>query len=365
MRAAVLLAMFLSLGVSTATARQQVPADPPPQKRPIPTEGFWPTRTMVDRILDRISDDLAQQYKFDDDQRERTRAVLKEFVPRFMDENRAEIQDLTNQFIEAQLHDEPPNVADIAKWSARVLPLVDKFNATAEEMTGKMREYMSEEQIVTLEAEFAAMQAGIGIVKNKLGTWSEGGFDPETEWTPPGPERRRRDREEERRANQQIAEARERARAAAQEAAERGELKGAPEASTQPGVISKPMTVAKSRPTDEWEILVDEFIKRYDLNDDQQQKARGILQQKMTERDKYLQQKTSEMDNVTKQALAAKTAEEKQAAKEAGEKLRAPVERMLAQLKDRLDGLPTRAQRQAAARKEAATTQPTAEPKKN
>jgi len=40
----------------------------PKRATKIPTEGFWPTQKMMDRVVDRITDEMAGHYQFDDDQ---------------------------------------------------------------------------------------------------------------------------------------------------------------------------------------------------------------------------------------------------------------------------------------------------------
>ncbi|MFN0138255.1 MAG: hypothetical protein ACKVS9_19295 [Phycisphaerae bacterium] len=329
--------------VGGAFAQDSPPAAEPP-KTPVPTEGFWPTRTMLDRIMDRISDEMTDQYEFDDEQKERTRELLKLHIPRFMEQNRAEIQTLMNEFIEVQIHEEAPTVEGMSVWAQRMLPIVDKLSVMTEELTGDIREFMTDEQAVQLDSEFAAFTTGVGFLRGKVGEWSEGGFDPERDWTKPGPERRKREREEERRMQAEMEAARQEARVASG----RDEETAPVEVEPARGATSKPA----SKPTDEWEQYTVEFAARYEFNGDQLQKAISFLKAKQAERDRYLTRVADDISKVTRMAADAKTDEEKKEAKDAGDKINAPIERIFQQLKDRLDTLPTRAQRQAAARRE-------------
>lgn len=332
----------------TGVSAQEPPLESRPEPTPIPTEGFWPTKTMVDHIMDRIADEMAEQYEFDDEQKERTRELLKTHIPRFMEQNRGEIQTLMNEFIEVQIHDEAPTVEGMSKWAQRVMPILDKFSNMAEQLTGDIREHMTDEQAVRLDSEFAAFVTGVGFLRGKVGEWSEGGFDPERDWTKPGPDRRRRDREEERRMQAEM----DAARAEALEAAHAHEA-------VDP-TTGKPTSMPAKKVVDEWERYTIDFAARYEFNDDQLQKAQVFLKAKQEERDKYLQRVADDVLKVTQLAADAKTDDEKKAAKEAGDKLNAPIDRIFQQLKDRLDTLPTRAQRQAVARREtAASSQPT------
>lgn len=312
----------------------------------IPTEGFWPTRTMMDRMIDRLTDQISQRYEFDDEQLRLTRELFKARFPAFLNDNRAEIQTLMNQYFEAVLYDEPPEVGDVAEWAQRVQPLLEEFRGVVEEITDGMGEYLTEDQQVTLDAEFAAFQTGVTMAQNKLTVWAEGGYDPETEWIRPGPERRQHEREERRRTRQAMDEARrevveegvspnEAAAAAAEAAGSESPIAGAKPA-------SKPQK-------DKWTIYTERFVERYQLNAEQQQKAYLFLRRQQEERDQYLRRKTDDMRRVTELLQTADTEPERKAALSAYERLNAPVERMFQQLKDRLNTLPTRAQRRAAA----------------
>lgn len=312
----------------------------PPAKPAIPTEGFWPTKLMLDRMLARMAEELSFQYEFDADQTERTRELFRDVVPKFLDENRAELQTLTNEFLETIFHDEPPTPEAVANWAQRAIPVFERLTGFADTLTGQMREYMNDEQAQRLDGEVAAFHAGAGFATRKLQSWAAGEYDPESEWTRPGPERRQHEREQRRAMQAEMRAARE-AQAAA-DAVEADARNGRPTTGVKPA----------SQPDDEWSRYTTEFIRRYELNDEQQQKAQRVLRSKQDERDRYLTSKGEELERVTKLAKDAQTDEEKAAAKEAARKLDAPVDRMFQQLKDRLDALPTRAQRQAAAKRD-------------
>lgn len=276
----------------------------------IPTEGFWPTQKMMDRFIDRITSGMADEYNFDDSQLEMTRALFKTQFPEFLNENRAEIQTLLNQYFEALLDDAPPSIEDVAEWAGRVQPLMAEFGEVCDEVTAGMREYVNDDQIVMLDAQYVAFQTGLKMAQNKLAVWADGGYDPETEWIHSSSNRRAREERE---------------------------------------VAEEAKAAANPPPKDEWTIYTERFIKRYQLNDEQKQKAFTILRHQQEARDRYLHRKAEEMAGVTKLLTEAETEEARAASLEAYNRLNAPVDRIFQQLKDRLDTLPTRAQRKAAA----------------
>jgi hypothetical protein len=341
----------LAVGMLATVAFAQNAGDydqerPPKRATEIPTEGFWPTQKMMERIIDRITEQMSEHYQFDDNQLELTRELFKARFPEFLNANRAEIQTLMNQYFEALLDDEPPSVEGVAEWAQRVQPLMAEFNEVCHEVAEGLREYLTDEQQTLLDAEEAAFQTGVTMVQNKLSVWAGGGYDPETEWIHPGPERRQREREEQQRQREAMDEAR-------RQVIEEGASPDAAAAAAAGAAGSEqPEAGAKAAPKpakDEWAIYTERFIERYQLNDEQKQKAFAFLHRHQEERDKYLRRKTDEMGRVTKLLKEAETEEQRQAALEAYERLNGPIERMFEQLKDKLDTLPTRAQRRAAA----------------
>jgi len=292
---------------------------PPRRATKIPTEGFWPTPKMMDRVINRIVDEMADHYDFDDSQLELTRELISARFPEFLNENRAEIQTLMNEYFEALLDDGPPTIEDVAGWAQRVQPLVAEFGEATREVTESMHEYLTDEQQTLLGAQTAAFETGMTMMQNKLSVWSAGGYDPETEWIHRDSSRRER----------------EAAEAAGSEAADSEE---SPSGERH----------AASTLTDEWAIYTERFIERYKLNNEQQQKARSFLRRQQEARDRYLKRKAGEMAAVTDHLQGAETEEERETALASYDRLNAPVGRMFEQLKERLDTLPTRAQRRAA-----------------
>ncbi|GAG26689.1 unnamed protein product, partial [marine sediment metagenome] len=202
-----------------------------------------------------------------------------------------------------------------------------------DDLTGGMREYLTEDQVIIMEGEHAAFRTGMGMIQNKVAVWSDGGYDPETEWPRSPGHRSEQRREEERRAHAEMEAAREEAVAQAREGQTGNTARGS----------------GKTR-KDPWTRYVDEFVRRYHFNDEQKEKAYRLLEVQLRKRDNYLQRKLPEMDRIEKELKEAKTDAEREKAQAGLEKLNAPVDRMFQQLKDRLQQLPTRDQRKKAAK---------------
>lgn len=363
----VLLAVA-GLGVSAAIAQGVDDRDSEEERREqkAPEFGFWPTPVMVERLIDRITEDGIGLYEFDELQLEETRRILKERVPRWLAENRAQAMTLMNQYFEALLDEEPPTPEVVAEWAEKVLPLVDSFEGLMISVTDDMRGVLNADQITILEGEVAAFRTGMGFAKNKIKIWAEGGFDPKIDWPRDNPEHRKYSREERRLAEREMNAAREQAIIEAG-----GSLPGEPATGAAPGVepvaAAAPAdapragteAAAETAPPDEWERYVEAFVRKYELDADQQSKARTFLKRAQEARDQYKQKKTREMRDLQKQFEELKTytgadkADKLKAAEERYAKLYKPVNDQFERLKERLETLPRAAQRKKAREREA------------
>ncbi len=113
----------------------------------------------------------------------------------------------------------------------------------------------------------------------------------------------------------------------------------------------------QERALDEWEKYTLAFIRRHELDDEQQQKAMQILRMCQLERDHYLRGKRRKLEAAEAEVKNAADQRARQQAEEKIQTLRAPIGRIFEnKLKPRLDRLLTRAQRKQAAQ----TSQPSA-----
>jgi hypothetical protein len=324
-------------------------------------EGLWPTEIMWDRIFDHATLDMAERYNMDADQFDRTNALLKERILGFLKENKPELKRLANEFIEVQLSFEAPSTEYVADWAQRALPLFNKFRETVDETTNDMREYLTDDQQVQLDAEMAAFNVAYRMSRNKVVGWSEGYFDPETEWNMDPEKRREKDRLEE------IA-MRERMDAAkGQVYADAGVTPGGGNSGNAGGGGGRAVARGANgqarpvgdvqgakKPTDPWEQIVLDYIERYDFTDGQKNAAYRSLRKHAASRDQYVRRNSDTLDSLDAKMKAAENDEQKARVQKLVDKLNEPIERMLRQLKDDLEGIPTRDQRKKAAEKEIA-----------
>ncbi len=116
----------------------------------------------------------------------------------------------------------------------------------------------------------------------------------------------------------------------------------------------KPASSAPAVAESEWEKYVREFIDRFKLDEDQQQRANLILKECQEQADTYRSSKKSEIETIDKKIAEINQSKDKDKPKQLAEankqrdKLMEPVNRIFERLKSKLDQIPTRAQRKAA-----------------
>ncbi|GEM_PF-910211 len=335
--------------LAIAVAQDYDPERRSPRRGSMPPAGFWPTERMIELAIDRITEKMAETYGFDEDQLWNTRDLLKSRFPQWMQDNRAELQALTNQWIETVMAGEPPTPEEVADWSNRALPLFEEFTGLVDETIEDMRTYLTPEQEVLLDGQKAFFQVGLNYMRDRLNTWKAGGYDWRTEW-PRSEEFRRQEHVRQQRLQQEAENARLAAMGIAP-AAGNSAPDAAPAGRNPPAerklFLPKPGETDKAQ--DEWAVYVENFIKRYRLDEAQQNAARRFLRDQQELRDRYLRRKLPEIESLEQRQKAAQTDEERAKVRAEVEQLNRPIERYFQRLKDRLETLPTRKQRAAAA----------------
>lgn len=339
-------------GLATAGALAQGYGEPPHPGN-MPPAGFWPTPKMMDGFINRITDELGRIYGFDEDQVWNTRDSIKARFPQWMQEHRAELQELTNQYLESVFADEPPTPEEVAEWAQRAKPLFQEFTTLVNETTEEMRTYMTDEQQVILDGQKAAMDVGVNYMQQRLSSWEKGGYDWETEW-PQSEKFKRVERDRRQRLEREARQAEAIAMGQNPDAgpvASTAQPGAAPDAGPTPDKAAAPTArPGAATPKDEWAKYVEDFIRRYQLEADQQTKARQFLRDQQDLRDKYVRRKMDAIKAVEDKLKAAQSEDERTKVQAELAELNRPIERYFERLKERLDTLPTRKQRQEAAK---------------
>ena len=356
------------------------------QERPDPVFSFHVSPELLLQGIDLLVEKrLTKDYGFDEFQAEEMRLLLYEELPKFLAEHQAELETVATEWLEAASAAEPPTAEFAADWAARLRPIVEEAEGMVDRVCGNMREFLNDDQLVLLEGFQAGIEVATRSVKGRLYEFEQGHFDPEIHW-PGNRAVRHRGPEEIKTLERQMDVAR---REAMGETVERVEppVQTAPRPPRPPRVAEGPApserkhelvedetpavpqpdatsTPKASTPTagkpaekkDEWTLYVEAFIKRYKLDDEQQQKAGHFLQRAHADRDRYLSRKGSEMERLTRmwqQAKQAKNEKKLATVQKADARFQRPLDGMFERLKRDLETLPTRAQRRNAAKSDA------------
>ena len=276
------------VGCATATAFPQDNSggQRPPRGRQNPSPGLFLTPQIMDLVMDRIADEMAKQYNLDEEQVLSTRDVLKARFPGWVEQNRDQIINLGNEYVTMLMSGDPPDVETVADWARRAKPLINDGLQMIQETSDEMRTYMTDEQQVLLDGQMAAMGVGMKFLQQRMDTWEAGGYDWRTEW-PRSDEFKKEERARRERLEREAAVAQ--AQATGQPLPQANA--GAAGAGGEVGASApNPTKASLVRPAvkDDWTVYVDNFIKRYPLDETQQACARRFLRDKQEQRDKYL-----------------------------------------------------------------------------
>jgi hypothetical protein len=337
--------VWTGLTAAGAVAQDYPPPAPPQRPSKANAAGLLLTDRMIDSAINRITDQMAEIYGFDEDQLWNTRDTIKARFPEWLKQNRAELQGLVVQYLEAVMGDEPPSPEEVADWATRAAPLFGEFNSLVGETADDMRGYLTDQQQVLLDGQLAAMQVGMNYMQQRLGNWSQGGYDWKTEWP-----RSKGFQDEEKGRQQKLEQEAQQAKNVAMglppDAGDAAAAGGAVADAPKPPTPTRP---SNSAAKDEWAVYVDNFIKRYELDDAQQNSAKKFLRDAQELRDRYLARHVDDIKALEAKQKVAQGDEDKERLRGQFVELNRPIDRYFQRLKDRLEGLPTRKQRALAA----------------
>lgn len=318
------VSILLLVGLGTQDAPP--PAEPAVVEEPL--EGFWPTERMTEMTLKRWASDAADRHQLDETQHVALEEMLLARWPKFMKENRRRLQPLINRFIESRMDPDPPEEEAVQNWAKQALPLYNQARTLIGELNDEFRKILRPEQLEKFEGDVQRMSQFMDRFGERLTRWEKGEFE-ENEFT--GRDSRRGRRERNREARREAAELAER------EAAE---------------------------PTDQilaelnkWDRYLEDFILRFQLDETQRVAARSIRKE-LGER--ALAHRDRHMDEIValerSMRVPGGVTEE-----EVAEKLKAlygPIDQLFSEFEQRLDRLPTEAQRAGADAESSKTSSP-------
>lgn len=309
-------AMMFTLLLTAVARSQDVPRPPDDageQVQRAPTDGFWPTHKMIEGLLLRWADRTATTFELDDKQRRTLERQLLKRWPDFLNANRTTLQPLFNEYIESRLGYTPPDPDSVKKWSTRALPLFEKLSEQMLETQRDMGEFLTPKQRAKLVRESLKVSAGLEMFRAKLKSWRRGTFDVNEWWdAPPGA-----DRPHDTQAK-----------------------RDPPDAA--PDLVGDRVDEELLR----WDYFVSDFVDKYKLLGAQRETAYSVLRECKGRARAFRDRNRVRMEELENEVSAAATLTEAQRDRIAA--MYGPIDRVFADLKERLDAIPTTAQSAAA-----------------
>lgn len=293
-------------------------------------EGLWPSPKLMRLMLSRWAEEAAHQYDLDAGQRVKVRDATVERWSRFLDEHRAELQPIANEFVEMRMELEPPDKERVAKWAARASPAFELVRRQLDEGAEEFRKVLRPMQRAKFEVDALQMKVGLNFAERRIRQWQSGEYDRDDFWEPLPADResrrakRRREREE-------------------REAADRNAQAEAKEKSIE-------TTDQIALELEQWDQYVNEFILAHDLDAGQRTSVLSFLselkERAVAHRDRYRE----EIEKLEKRIAAqSKTEKELEEINRELTRLYGPIDDMFKELQNRIAQVPTVEQRAAAA----------------
>ena len=321
MRASMLGVLMALAALPVAGARGQAlegEVGPPPP----PVEGLWPSAKLTRLLLVRWADQVSGEFELNDEQRDKVReAVVDRWAP-FLAENREAFQPVVNEFIEMRLDLAPPDKSRAQAWAERAKPVFDRLRAQVTGVIDDIRPVLTPAQRARFELRALQFRAAMTFAEMKLQTFQAGNFDPTELWEPPGRHRREHDKRE------------------PDEAHADAETPN----STAPSEEADQVTLEVRG----WERFVADFSETYALDTGQRDAAASFLVELTRRALAHRDRQHSEITELERRISSFSGDEqESETLTQRLIELYGPIDEMFTELKERVEGLPTRFQRAA------------------
>ena len=196
----------------------------------------------------------------------------------------------------------PPTAAQVQEWAKKAAPLFDEAKQEIIKGNQQFRESLNDEQKRTFDADQKVLQQQIASSRERLDLWTQGKFNPETDWmNPPRP---------------------------------------------------RPTATGPNRPElDRWDLYVRGFISRFKLDPAQISQANAVLSDSKNRATEYYFSRKAEIEAASRhvkevQADPSRRNQYAEARKQL-EDLNRPIDTLYAEMQLRLNQIPTEAQRKA------------------
>lgn len=314
------IAITVSSGSSTVSAAD---VDPPTESTPVehsdqlaPQGGQLLSEGMVRALLKRSTYDLARKLDMDEPQREQFAEKTSELWMPFFQKHRSRLAPLVNRMIEAQWDPDLPSAADAQDWADKALELNEVFAEQFKKSNQELAKLLTPEQLSRFEKLGEQFEAGLKQFSDELDKMKQGKLH-ETRWAKGRLARRERQQRYQRDREQR----------------EFQEVLSSPELAA--------LTVGA------WDAYVVGFVREFGLDDAQKLAASSVLDDVRKRAVQYVKSHAEDLNEVKREVKSAEAEQRKQIVQQRAELVK-PLNDLFAELRTRLEQIPTEAQRSQA-----------------
>ncbi len=314
-------ALFLLLLCGTAGPPDDAAQSSESEADRVVLDGVWPTSTMLENLLVRWADDTALKYDLNDEQAATTRRAIVRRWSSYLTEHREDLQPLLNEYVEARFAPSPPDAEAIQRWAKRADPVFDSFREQIDATQTDIGDVLTPAQRVRHALEGIKINTSLGLFKARLDAWERGEFDERDWWEP----------------TKRVRQEREKAAETAKESATASDARSR-------AAVKIDEELAR------WDSFVADFILKYALDDRQREAAFSILRECKKETLAYRDRHRTQLEQLeeTIDRVDDATGSLSDPVRSDAVKLYGPIDRIFADLRARIEQIPTLAQRASA-----------------
>jgi len=278
--------------------------------------GYLLSDGMIEALLKRSAYELARQLEMDDEQTQRLSQRTNELWMPFFTRHRAEVAPVVDRMLQAQWDPDLPSAEEAQHWARKALKVHELLIEQLAESNQEVAKLLTPEQLDEFRRIATQFDGGLEWFKAELEKMERGELS-ETAWAG-----RRLSRQERRRRYQRDRE---------QKQADQ--------------ILSSPELLAIT--VDAWDAYVAQFVAEFSLDNAQKRAAGSVLVDVKARAEQYSKTHADQLRAATNEIAQAAKEQRKSMIDDKAE-LMQPLNELFAELKSRLQQIPTEAQRSKA-----------------
>ena len=278
--------------------------------------GYLLSDGMVRAMLKRTAYELARNLKMDDEQTRQLSQRAEEVWMPFFAKHRAEVAPVVDRMLQAQWDPDLPSAEEAQIWARKALKVHDLLVEKMAESNQEIAKMLTPEQLDEFRRLAAQFDGGLKWFKLELEKMERGELS-ETAWAGRRLSRQERRRRYERKREQKQADQ----------------------------ILPSPELLAVT--VDAWDAYVTQFVAQFNLDDAQKLAAGSVLADVKARAEQYSKAHADELQAATNEITQA-TKERRKSIIDDQAELMQPLNELFAELKGRLEQIPTEAQRSKA-----------------